>query len=66
MNASSLWKERVLKEAGFCKWIFKHILPALVQSRASASLVEVSRIVGVSGMPVAARKPKPEPVPLLV
>lgn len=73
MNARSLWKERVLKEAEFCKRIFKHTLPA-EQSGASASPVEVSRIVSMSDMPETARnteKSKSEPVflpawPLLV
>lgn len=65
MNARSLWKERVLKEAEFCKCVFKHTLPALVGSRASASPVEIGRIVGVLDMPETARnteKAKSEPV----
>lgn len=55
MNARSLWKECVLQEAEFCKHIFKHILPVLVPSRASASPVEVGRIVHMSDMPGMSR-----------
>lgn len=69
MNARSLWKVCFLKEAEFCRRIFKHILLALVQSRASASPVEVSRIVSMLDMPEPARnteKSKSEPVSLPV
>lgn len=65
MNARSLWKECGLKEAEFCKCVIKHKLPALVRSRASASPVEVGRIVGMLDMPETARnmeKAKSEPV----
>lgn len=57
----------VLKGAEFCKCLFKHILPALVESRAVACPVAVCRIVSMSDVPETARnteKAKSDPTSL--